>query len=705
MCEDVIGIMEFRIVDRDSEWLDKVIALGDSCRATIGFMPKQAFADYAYRKEILALIIDKALVAYVMYRYKGPSLIIVHMCVSEKYRRHGYAKKLMDALFAQEKKYVTQFELYCRRDYGLENFWHSLGFVPIAEKAGRAFKSETTLTTWIHYNPDHQNLFITLFPRNTGKAKVVLDSNIIISLYDGNGSEASALNQDFLNYYIEYFVSKDIFNEINKQENTRVRNETRDFIKNWFPVITQYDEQLYAQVKKSILELKPAKEYSNTWYDISHISYAIAFGAEAFITCDSEWLNTPISHSIFERYGLKIYTPSELIRCIDELDSPLAYAPQKLLGLSLEYSEMKSSDFEGTVNTFYQYYNPPKKSAFSSSLRGWMSAPDKYHIFLVKSGETPVCLLMHYLYNNVKTVQTILINPHALKPSLINTFIKRIAFMILEDAKNSSASSISILKNDLQPDMIEAFKECGYFENGHALERIIERKIILPVAVPNVVSVKKESPLQRIVEKYAEGAIHGVVSARATVELEKVFWPLKIDTPCVCNYIVPIQAEYAQKLFDEDLANTNMSLFHNENFESALSIENIYYKSKRKSISCFPARILWYVSRSKQYMGSGAIRACSYLDLVEIGDKSSLYKKYRRLGILTWQEIKNIQREDNCIAAYKFSYTEQLSHPVFLDDIRKIIENPSVTFQSFLRIDNQIFFKLYKSGTQGLNNA
>lgn len=693
--------MEFRIVDRNSEWLDKVIALGDSCKATIGFMPKQAFVDYAYRKEILALIMDKELVAYVMYRYKGYSLIIVHMCVSEQYRGCGYAKKLMDALFAQEKNYVEQFELYCRRDYGLDNFWHSLGFVPIAEKAGRAFKSETTLTTWIRYNPNHQNIFITLSPRNTGKAKVVLDSNIVISLYDGSGLEAAALNQDFLNGYIEYFVSKDIFNEINKQGNARVRNETRDFIKNWFSVITRYDEQLYVQVKKSILELKPAKEYSNAWYDISHISYAIAFGAEAFITSDSEWLNTPISHSIFEKYGLKIYTPSELIRCIDELNSPLAYAPQKLLGLSLEYSEMKSSDFGAVVSTFYQYYSPPKKSAFSSTLRGWMSAPDKYHIFLVKSGEIPVCLLMHNLYNNVKTVQAFLINPRALKPSLLNTFIKRIAFMILEDAKKSGASSISILKNDLHSDLIEAFKECGYFENGYALERIIERKIVLPAAVPNVVSIEKESPLRKIVEKYAEGAIHGVVSAQATVELEKIFWPLKIDTSYVHNYIVPIQAEYAQKLFDEDLANTNMSLFHNENFESALSIENIYYKSKRKSIPWFPARILWYVSRSRQYMGSGAIRACSYLDLVEIGGKSSLYKKYRRLGVLTWQELKNIQRQDDCIAAYKFSYTEQLCHPVFLDDIRKIIKKPSVTFQSFLEIDSQIFLKLYKSGTQG----
>ena len=93
-------------------------------------------------------------------------------------------------------------------------------------------------------------------------------------------------------------------------------------------------------------------------------------------------------------------------------------------------------------------------------------------------------------------------------------------------------------------------------------------------------------------------ATQGVISTQATIEMEKMFWPLKIQTPCVPCYIVPIPTVYAKKLFDENLANTNLSLFPNENTESALSIENIYYKSKYQSISRFPARILWYVRKS-----------------------------------------------------------------------------------------------------------
>lgn len=34
------------------------------------------------------------------------------------------------------------------------------------------------------------------------------------------------------------------------------------------------------------------------------------------------------------------------------------------------------------------------------------------------------------------------------------------------------------------------------------------------------------------------------------------------------------------------------------------------------------------------------IRACSYLDGVEVGDAKKLFQKFRRLGVLEWSDIK-----------------------------------------------------------------
>ena len=149
--------------------------------------------------------------------------------------------------------------------------------------------------------------------------------------------------------------------------------------------------------------------------------------------------------------------------------------------------------------------------------------------------------------------------------------------------------------------MITAVKECGYFENGHKLQRIIEAKIALPSTVTFDPSLDHDHPVRIAVNKYIQSAAEGVVLTQATIELEKMFWPLKILVPCVPCYIVPIQTEYAKKLFDENLANVNISLFPNENMESALSVENIYYKSKYQSISWLPCKNLMVCQQIYKY--------------------------------------------------------------------------------------------------------
>lgn len=695
--------LDFLIIGENSKWLHDVQKLGDNSRPTLGFMPAQAFADYAKHKQILALIIDNELVAYTMFRYKKTSLIIVHFCVSAEHRGRGYAKELMNALCKQEKDYVSQFKLSCRRDYNLDNFWYSLGFAPMAEKSGRATKTNSILTTWIRPNPECRSLFTVDVDSSAEKIRVVLDSNIVIALCSENEVEVNALTQNFLSDYVEYYVSTEVFNEVNKQNDPEIRNKSRDFIKSWFSTIPSYDESLYAEVKNHLLSLKYAKEYSNTWYDISHISHAIAFGADAFVTRDTTWLNTPISDVIFEKYGLRIVSPAELIRHIDEIGSPSSYSPQKLVGLNLEYSEMKSEDLSVVSDAFHRQYLSGKKSAFTAALKRWMAIPEKYHIFEVKSNTKPACIAVHHTLDHDVHIQPLLINPNKIKPSLHNTFTKRIAFKLLENAQRAGATSISISKQGLSPEMVTAIKECGYFEREHTLQRVIESKIASPSTITLNSLLDREHPARGAVNKYIKSVAEGVISTQATIELEKMFWPLKIQTPYIPCYIVPIQTVYAKKLFDENLANTNLSLFPNENTESALSIENIYYKSKYKSISRFPARILWYVSRSTD-IGSSSIRACSYLDSVEVADKSLLYKKYRRLGVFNWNDLCRIQKENNCIVAYKFSYTELLPNPVELNVVRMIMEKPNATFQSFREISSEVFFELYELGLHGRKN-
>lgn len=62
--------MNYTIVSARSKWLKKVQDLGDIASGTVGFLPREAFADYAKKEQILALIEDDSLLAYIMYRHK-----------------------------------------------------------------------------------------------------------------------------------------------------------------------------------------------------------------------------------------------------------------------------------------------------------------------------------------------------------------------------------------------------------------------------------------------------------------------------------------------------------------------------------------------------------------------------------------------------------------------------------------------------------
>lgn len=329
-------------IDKKSPYLRQVIDLGDQSHTTVGFLPEQAFNDYAEKKQILGLvnIEDTSLIAYIMYRYKNTTCIIVQLCVAQQYRGKGFAKQLMDTLVAKEREFASDFQLSCRRDYGLENFWTSLGFQPIGERAGRATREKTILTIWNRHNPEMQNLFSALYKNEDSLAKVVLDTNVVIDLYCSE-KRSIALQQDFLREYVDYHISPDVLSEINKQNDKAVRNDQREYAKSHFTILYGIDENRVTEISNKINEIKPCPKGSNTWFDIRHIAVAIAADSEAFITNDLEWTDTSLRDTIFDEYGLRIFTPNELVKRIDELDSPEAYAPRLLSGLNLQYSEVR----------------------------------------------------------------------------------------------------------------------------------------------------------------------------------------------------------------------------------------------------------------------------------------------------------------------------------------------------------------------------
>lgn len=691
--------MNYIIISEKSKWLEKVQSLGDSASGTVGFLPREAFADYAQKGHILTLVENDELVAYVMYRFKRSAIVIVQLCVSPKHRGQGYAKLLIDELFEREKDCVSHMQLSCRRDYNLENFWMSLGFTPINEREGRATTRSTVLTTWIRRNTECKDIFALLSELEKQRTQVVLDTNIVIDLHDGSNDETKTLTQSFLVDYAEFRIARYVLDEINRNDNPNIRKAHRDYAMAQFALTEITDEDLFKKVQTDLLQHKPSVEFSNTWFDICHIADAIAAGAAVFITRDSTWLNTDIADYIFEKYNLDIMSPGEFVNSVDELVSPSDYAPIKLAGLNLDFSKMLHSEYQTVLNTFFDKYGE-KKNEFDQALRTWMASPEKYIIFLVKSNGNPLCFVATTRLENRVYVNTLLVANGTIRPSLLDTFVKRVAFKILDSARKDGITQIEIARERITDDTVKSLMSCGFTNNGGVLLRIIDSRVVSPEQICSIPYLQADNPLQIAISRYRKDWDSGKSCKDLVFSLEKAQWPLKIissDIPC---YIVPIKAGYAIQLFDENLANDHMSLFSNTKAEPALSIENVYFKSKRHSVPSGPARILWYVSQS-EYMQTGAIRACSYLDNVETGTKKFLFKKYHRLGVLSWSELLAVGGNSDLITAYGFSYTELFDYPIPLVQVRNFINSPAETFQSYKKVDEAAFLQIYMAGVYG----
>lgn len=689
--------MMYQRVDNHSDLLREIISLADSERKTLGFFPQGAFEEYASKEQILAATDENGVLkGYLLYGIQRDGIRIIHLCVSKKYRREGIAAGLVNELLSQYKYTISSMYLSCRRDYGLNEFWRSLGFCPIGEKMGRAVTKETTLTKWILRNPGWSDLFTVEYQEDI-RTKVVLDTNIVIDLYCRNNEETSALLEPFMTSRVKYYITEEVLNELNKNADSLVRNEHREFAKTKFEIITrkQFDPIINHEAMQDIIEKRQLRLGSNSDYDASHIACTIAAGIQVFITRDSAWLTEKIKEYLFDKYGLNILSPGELIKSIDEIASPNEYSPIKLSGLDYKYSEMSQMDMAGVSKAFFKPFH--KKKDFDSQLRRWMAQPEKYSLRLVRDEDKIYAMAVCSKNGKIFIIHKLFVNDKVIKPSVYSTFVKRVVMRFVEQAKREQKNGILVENDMLTTAIREALKELLFVEQGSDFIRIIYRDVIeygheseiienidsLPSSLANYMRIPAEAPTKCV----------------KLIQIEKTLWPCKVIGAGIPCFIVPIQPEYAIQLFDEDLANTNYSLFSNEQVEPALSIENVYYKSIRNTIKEYPARILWYVSYDDRKYGTMMIRASSYLDSIEKGTVSNLYRKYRRLGVLNWQDMLRFGSPDEMISAYRFSYTELFENPIALKEVQNILDKP-VTFQSYVKITEDEFLRIYKRGVR-----
>lgn len=307
--------------------------------------------------------------------------------------------------------------------------------------------------------------------------------------------------------------------------------------------------------------------------------------------------------------------------------------------------------------------------------------------------------LMAYGLKNSDLLQVELLRVFS-KHSLSSTIIRFIIGEIIKKASLAGCQVIRICDRFMDPATTEAL-----IEDHFTLTELGWAKLSLPVQTnsanykPMLEALSLQYPDLETYARNVQSSLDEAIENKnlfKLFEIEAALSPALITDSGIPCFIVPIQPQWAQHLFDEHLANHD---FFGAKVDLALSREGVYYRSVLNSFGLSgPARIVWYVSHNNRFQGTGSLRAFSRLEEIVVGLPKPLFRQFRHLGIYDWKDVlKTAKGIDNQLMALRFSNTTMLRKPVPWQKVIEMLAEVGIKtkLQSPCRIPESIFFHMH----------
>ncbi|NLX22940.1 MAG: GNAT family N-acetyltransferase [Phycisphaerae bacterium] len=684
----------------NSPELAEVKALCRQNSGTLGFLPEGAFDEYASKQQLLAAVApDGALTGYLLYRIAGERVGIIHLCVDKTQREGGIARSLFERLRQSTQEYDGVF-LHCRRDYGLASFWGSLGFVPIAEKPGRGKDGGELIFWWYDY--DKPSLFSLIDERATeARMPVVLDANALYDLQDPSSSkteESRALLADWLQAVVELCITNETYHEINRAPSPTERKRRRAFAQQ-FPLVKAVSEAVAERVQAEVARLLPGSSKPQDLSDIRQLAEAVAAGSSFFVTRDERILGK--RKLAFDRLGIRIFRPCELILHLDEEREEASYLPARLAGSHIRISRITHEQIRAMEEAYYDPLRDEDRAVFRQRLREYLSHPDRYEFWGVSSAEELVAVVSY----DGATPNSVEVPVLRVKTGMAP---RDLAMYLVLNAMTRATREGKRFVRIGEPVLPEGLA-AGLLKTGFVPSEGRWVKLVLPAAAPRdqIVARIRDIASEEIEDAGLLRTLATLVEQiplnshpRSLVSVERSLFPAKLSDLAIPSFVVPIRPQWAMHLFDEHLASQDL---YGSDPHLVLSAQNVYYRAARPRILTAPARLLWYVSEDSGYPGTKAIRAVSYIERVETGPPKELFRRFRKLGVYEWRHVYELARRhtDNQVMAFVFSHTELLPKPVPLKVFKSVLmdcEQRSNNLQSPVLINGQTFVRLYQIG-------
>lgn len=693
-------------VEPGTELLTQVHGLWRRHSSTLGFFTEGAFDEHARNRWILAAVAtDGRLLGYTLFRTtRRGKTSIAHLCVEPQARGQGVASQLFSSLRLSVSS-CYDIVVRCRRDYEASALWPRLGFVSVGETAGRG-KDAQVLTIW-RYELNRLPLLAAMDRRSDDVMPVAIDANVFFDLDDVAGptvhDESKSLAADWLGEFIELCVTEEIFNEIDRHQDPSQRARQRSRV-DQFRVLPS-DKAREEQVLSDLQRLFPEWDSDSARSDMRQLTRTIAGGATYFVTRDG--LVRDQADKLYERYGLVIVSPFELVLRFDELRREEEYRPTRFITLGLKSIKPRNAaDLDRIADLLHMGQpSPEPRGRTLARLRDISAAPDRFEVCCIGSDDGT--LLAAYAID--RPMPEVFRVPFF---AVVDSPIGRTAARHLVDKLTILAAAerrtvLIVMGNAGGSRVEEALISAGFSR---------EPDYWIKLAVPAVAGALDVAlDVDRIGGEHSEAkslASRAVAHLRpdggsacpeALAHVERALWPAKIIGTGLPCYIVPIRPAWAAQLFDVELA--NRTLFGADP-RLAMNTENAYYRAARPAILKAPGRVLWYVSHDAAYPGTKAVRACSYLDEVLVAQPKDAFRRFRRLGVYTWVNVFKIADNDVTreVMAFRFSKTEVLRRPLPWHRLQEELTRSGggrSQFQSPLQISEACFFELYRFGMVG----
>jgi predicted nucleic acid-binding protein len=567
--------------------------------------------------------------------------------------------------------------------------------VPVREKKGRS-KLGLPLTVW--WFPHYQNNLLSQISdyEISNKIVAVIDMNIFLDIKEKREDESLALNSNWLLSEAILYVTREINVEINRSKTQKQKESSRQLLAHYNELPFR-DEEEYKNILTELTLIFPLKS-KNDKSDLNHIAYSIVGGAHFFITRDQEILS---KREYFKsKYDLNIYRPSDFITHLDENIQVTKYQPQRLIGTNINSKSVNTSN----INHFTDAFLKPteKKHQFDKTIRNCLSLPNDFELITISRDNI---LLAFIIFDRTCSSKLKIPVFRFLKNDLKITLSKHLLFKSILTSTKEERISIEITERHLDDDIIETIKEARFVNIENSWQKINLKGIIEEKNILNEISRKKdkscntEDTLSEVLKK--SGSNIDDSQFLRNYNIERHLSPIKIKELEIPTYIVSIQPQWAEQLFD-DKSDEKLALFEPE-YELLLNRENVYYRSAFPKILKSPARILWYISENKSTKGKGRISASSYIDEIFIDEPKKLYKQFKQLGVYEWKHISETAKDNNEVMAFVFSDTETFKSSISLNKIKELIkklENKNFMALSPIEIKTETYLALYKLGME-----